>query len=703
MSSRAFCLPNLTTPDVTAETTPWITGYPVPTSLPSKDAYREWGKDPHTQSAFFSMVEGVVPALRVGSGNDPHRVHGIVADWDTPGMSPEEVSKALSRLSFQPTAWNKTFSGGLRGVWILEEPVLWVSKQVYAKFVAKASKELGLKRAAPGLDEGALENAGLYYCAGSNWVVNPEATLRNSLVHLWLFEAAKNARHTAPGIEIPLPAVFEEVQKQFPGRWTSPDFAEGSRGCRFWDPSGDANSVIIRSNGVTCFTGNQPFLSWREILGNEFVKEYQEKRTGGAIEELWYDGAHYFRQLPGAIRWDAMSTDVAKRHLQVEYGLNSKKEKEDDSSEVDAVLHHVETKKRVEGAAPFALDPNPIVRWNGHTYLNTATARMLVPAESCTGPEEFPELWDYLTGMFLDEQNLRVFLGWFHVWVRSVQEQSKQRGHVLFLAGGPSTGKSLLSQLVLPGLMGGYADARDFLVDGGRFNSSLFDYGLWCIDDSTAMSNHQRHARFSSLIKAVAANSAIQYERKYGYSGALPWCGRALVTLNDDAVSVSILPDTDSSLLDKVLLLQTGQDKARMGYTHLQNLEMVAREGPKFLRWVIDSGLPEGLVPDARFGFEAWHSKAILEEARSQTASHSVVQIVDMWRSNKDGVKELERTPTELYTEIASSYPEPMRNISLIAFGKHLSQAMISGINWIRRTRKGKARTPLIIIDIPSK
>lgn len=701
-ASRAFCLANNAGTDILPETAPWLTGYPIP-QFATKDEYRAWSASKDTQTAVFSMIEGVIPALRVGSGNDPLRVHGLVADYDCPNLSTAEVASGLGRFPshLQPTAWNKTFSGGLRVVWVFEEPIFFVSAQVYDKFIKRAVKELKLKSIA-GLDEEALKRPAMYYVAGANWTVTQSAVIRSSLVQMWLHDAVKAAKHSGPGPDIPLPLVWEAVQKKYPGRWVG-DFVEGARGCRFWDPSGDANSVIVRSNGVTCFTGNQPFMSWRELLGAEFISDYQEKRTGKAIEELWYDGAHYFRQLPGTIRWDAMGSEVARRHLQVEYGLSGKKEKDEDSSEIDSVLHHIETKRRIEGCAPFALDPNPIVHWNGKVYLNSATSRITPPAETCTGPEEFPELWDYFTRLWADQRNLNAFLGWVRVWVRAVESQSRQRGQVLFIAGGPGTGKSLLSQVVLPELMGGFEDARDFLVDGSKFNNHLFEKGLWCVDDSTVLGNRQRHARFSSLIKAVSANGVMPYEKKYGYTGMLPWCGRVVVTLNDDSVSLEILPDTDSSLLDKVLLLRTSKEKAREGFCHTQNVQMVRREGPKFLRWVRDMDLPEGIEEDTRFGIKAWHDPILLEKAKDSATSASVVELIDQWRALKDVTtsgQEIPISPAMLLSQLEEQFGASARGISLISFGRHLSQAMEAGLlPWVRRGTHAKRKVLFIKID----
>lgn len=702
-TTRGFCLPNNSAQKLTEEKTPWLNTEPIP-KFKTKDEYRAWSAHPETNYCYLSLVEGEVSTLRVGGGNKPFRIHGIVADYDAAGLTDAEIAKGLARCPahLAPYAWNKTFSGGCRMLWRFEHPVFFYSDDVYTKLVRKFSKEAKLKSLLPGLDN-AIEVAEIYYACGHDWTINEHAIIRDSLVSLWLYDACKTEKGSSSGVEVPLDLVAAEVEKQFPGRWQG-EFVDGARGVRFWADDGDAKSVIVRPSGVICFTGNEPFKSWESIFGREFISNFLENRRGKALSEMYSDGDAYYRRLPN-LMWDGMNTEMTRRHLKVEYGLSDKTEKGDDASEIDILLNHLERRKRVTGALPFPLNPNDVVEWNGGTFLNNSIVK-LWPAHP--EPQEwginFPWIAQYLSVLFLDQENLEVFLSWLHVWIESAHKGKPCRGQSYFLVGPPGTGKTLLSRQIIAKMVGGYADARDHLVDGGRFNSAMFERAAWCLDDSTVLGDAKAHVRFSSLVKALVANDSFQYEQKFGYCGAVPFTGRLFVTLNDDPISLGILPDADQSLLDKAMMGRTDAVEVDVAATEAERYEIIDRELSSFVRWVIDYEMPAWIERDKRFGIKAWHDAEVLAEARSITPSSQLLEILGDWRV-KPGQPDLTKeqkwqgTPSKLYQALCPSYPQLMQKTTAMALGKHVNQAINNGVSWIRRHRQPGTGARMLEID----
>lgn len=707
MTTRAFCIANLSLQEILPEQKPWENREPIP-PLPSKDAYRAWCNNPGTNHLFLSLVEAEVTSLRVNAENKPYRLHGICADYDSPGTTPEEVKKGIGRIPAQypPFAYNSTFSRGVRVVWMFENPVFYYSKDVYEKFMARAIKELKLRSILPGLDD-SITKPDQFYCAGNNWTLaqSGHGIIRSTILDLWMFDACKVDHFRSSGVEVPLTIVEAEIAKKYPGRWTG-DFAEGSRGVRFWDPTGDAKSALVKKTGMVAFTGNDPFLSWEKLFGREFIQAYLEDRRGKTINEMFSDGDAYYRQLPNQ-RWDCIAVEATRRHLKVHYGLSDRVMKDEDASEIDTVLNHLEMRKRVKGALPFPLNPQLVVDWNGERFINDSTAR-LWPAHP--EPQEwgvnFPWISGYLSTLFLDERNLGAFLSWLHVWMKSAHSGQPCRGQSLFLVGPPGTGKTLLSRQIVARMVGGYADGRDHLVDGGRFNSTMFEKALWCIDDSTVLAEGKMHARFSSLVKAVVANDSFQYEQKYGYSGACPFVGRLMVTLNDDPISLAILPDADQSLLDKAIMAKTDSVEADVAEHEADRYLIIERELSAFVRWVIDFEMPAWIERDPRFGIKAWHDEDVLSEARAVSPSRMLLDVVDSWRRgisfsdplNKE--TEWEGTLSELYKLLCGEYRELISRVSPALMSRQISQSINLGCDWIERRRRGKTRERILAIKL---
>lgn len=699
---RAFSVANLANPAILPEfDRPWLTAPAIP-KFPDRDAYRKWMASPSSTVPLFSLIEGENPALRVDGTNPAYRVWGIVTDYDST-LTDAEVAAGLARVSssrFPIFAWNRTRRGGVRAIWRFEDPIFYYGKDAFHQFMQRAARELNLEGLFPGLDKPVLSKPDQCYAAGNKWTVNADAMIPTDTLSLWLFDVLRRAHDfSRVDVDIPLELVKAELDKRFPGRWKG-SFEEGARGVRFWDPTADnETAAIVRKNGMTAFTGDRPFLSWADIFGREFTSKYQEDRIGRAAAEMWSDNEkNYYRKMPDGT-WDLVSVETARRHLRGRYGLSEKVAKGENLSEVDRMLHHLELHRRIEGALPFPHRPKEVVRWMGRDYLNTAMGVQLVKPSEVTDVmwgRDFPFLSEFLSRLLVDEQNLTIVLAWLKVFYVSCLSGKPRRGQALFLVGPPGTGKSFFSLEILSSIFGGYADARNHFVEGNRFNSSMFDHIIWSLDDSTILGDRRMHQKFSGLVKACVANPAFPYEKKYGYSGSAPFEGRFICTLNDDPVSLGILPDTDQSLLDKVILARTDSLPASVTGDVHKNHEIVMAELPSFLRWLVDWEIPDSVELDARFGIKAWHDTEILREARSVSDSMTVMEAVEMWIKDYTPAKPGEPwtgNATELYAALQShsGVSSVTRRLNPVTLGRQINAAMAGGaVRYVKRGHLGR-------------
>ena len=633
---RAFSVANLASPAILSEhREPWYTASAIPSFKDDRDGYKRWMSEPTSVVPLFSLIEGENPGQRVSTANEAHLVYGIITDYDVEAED-SEIPLGLARIParFPCFAWNRTRRGGIRMIWRFEKPIFYYGDDTYSAFLKRVKRELNLSVIFPGLDEKAFFQVDQVYVAGDKWTVNKDAFIGNETLNMWLFDVLKKSKDFDKEMEIPLDLVAAEVERQFPGRWSG-KFEEGARGVRFWDMTADnPTAALVRKTGMTAFTGDRGFLPWAEILGRAFTSKYQEDRVGKAVAEMYCDEAkNYYRELPDG-SWDLCEATHARRHLKIDYLLSDVARKGDIASEIDQVLHHLEMHRRIVGAIPFTHRPEQVVTWEGKRYLNSAQCELVRPCAEKVDPmfgKDFPFIADYMVNLWIDATTLEVVLAWLKIYYQLCHEGKPDRGHALFISGPPGTGKTFFSRVILGTIFGGCADARSYFVEGSRFNSSMFDHSVWSLDDSTILGDRKAYQKFSGLIKACVANPSMPYEKKFGYSGSCSFTGRFVCTLNDDPVSLGILPDTDQSLLDKVILVRTGTKVASLAGSVSANQAAVDAELPRFLRWLLDWELPDTIERDDRFGMKSFHDSTLLLEARSSSDSNGTLELLEMW------------------------------------------------------------------------
>lgn len=711
----AFAVKNLADPAIDRNfDQPWVSGLPIPVGFKTdREAYKRWMYSPDSVVPLFSLVEGENRSLRSSAANRPFRVHGIVADYDSE-LNDLEVKAGLKRVPAQyPVfAWNRTRRGGVRCVWRFEKPVFYYGPDSFKRFINRVKTELKLTSLFPELDEKALHDPNQAYAAGDNWTVNEAAVIKSNSLYLWLFDVlTRTDDFSGEDVEIPLDRVAAEAQKRFPGRWTG-DFVEGSRGIRFWDPIADnPTAAIVRKTGMTCFTGPKGFMRWQDIFGREFVQAYLEDKRGKAMEGIWCDARkNYYRRLPDE-SWDTVNTEQMRRHLKVQFGL-SDKAGDETASEVDQVIHRIELCKRVDRAVPLPHWRGDVFEIDGVRYLNTSNVKLFPAALE---PQEwgvnFPWIADYVSGLMADEKNLAVLLYSTAVHYRSCVEGRPVRGHAIYVAGPQGTGKTFWSKRILGRLFGGCTSVTKQFTDPSRnkYNSDLFNRPIWTIDDAITKDDATSHMNYSNEVKALVANPDFHFAQKWGFEGDCPFTGRLWVTLNTDPQSMTMLPDTSISMLEKVCFLRTSDRQIPVAEKESERYEIVDRELPFFARWLLDMPKPDFLEQDRRFGFKAWHDKELIQEAQESSFSSVVVSAIAAWRRDYQPDNEKDVAWVGNCARLLSllrEHPESritVEKMSVIGFGRHVNVAIRNNVEWLRDggRHRSDGRLIKILLDKP--
>ena len=702
--THLFSLPNLSSSSVERVTlngsAPEIPE--KPDSLSSKDDYRNWLVSPTTRTRLFSAFEGLTPGSRIRGDNTAARVHGLIAEYDAgiPEDWPDQVRRRCAEGGYPAPAWAcQTFSGNGRLIYTFEEPIPYPGDKIWARFWSIAQKELGLKKMGAGFEPEETK-PGQYFEIGVAWLpVVADATVASDLIRGWLIRASKKANWVSESGRVPLERVREEGEKKFPGAWPAgwANFDVGQTGRRFWDPSADnEKGCISNEGGWFCFTGDKSFVSFAEIFGAGFVRGEADKRIGAAIRSVYYDHntSKYYRKLPGRPGFKACTREDVKMELSQGRGLSYKAPSDGGPSEVDRAIYAVQTQNSVDGTAVGMFQNAELISQPPFVRLNTYIDQLCRPKE---GPvrwgEGFPWVAQWIEETFGAEQT-RIYLHWLARYYRSALEGKPARAQALFLAGPVSAGKSMHLNGILGQIFGSVGEATNFLLGKDQFNATLFGDPVWCVDDAVASTAIQDRLKFTQFVKAVVANDKFTMRGMHKEGVRMPWQGVLVVNLNRDANSMLMLPSTEPSVMDKLILMVLDESNAiKEGRTDAELRE----ELPYFCAFLRDMPFSAQIVnPKSRFGLLPYHHPSLLAEAEASHESSGPLQLLQSWaryyfRETDEGKKAefFEGTAADLILKmgINDEFRDMVRREfkSNAVVGKILSQLESRGIPGIKR------------------
>ena len=659
-------------------------------AFPDKDLFRDWCKNPATDHSFISMVEGINPHLRVSTRNMPARIHGLIADYDARDLEEGDIQAALAELpaDYKPTAWNRSFSGGLHVIWKFETPVLWYNSRVWKKFTEGMADEMRLRHLLPLFDEPAWLSYSKYYEAGRDWVTGDNRISHDILItHLYEAVNQAGALVDASNPEIPFDQINAEVHRQYPGR-VDRELGEGVRTVRFWDADADASAAIVSKRGVACFTGDQPFMSWSDILGPGFVRSFQTDRISAAISGTYFVSSLYYKRTPDE-RWLALAKSDLQEHLHVEAGLNRQRV-QGDPSEVDEAITTLRLTNHLDAAFPFLYRREEVVSEGSCRYLNVSNVQVLTPSgENVEWGKSFPWISELLDSQFGEQ--LPHILAWMAEFYQSAWEGKLRKGHALFIAGPAESGKTFFTRYILGKLMGGVGEATEYLTTADKFNGNLFHQPVWAVDDAVSTTDQRQHQAYTQMIKKAVANHSMVYRRMHQSGVTLPCFSRITVTMNDDEESIRMLPHTEYSILDKISFFKI----VRPSINRDEDWEKrAAPELADFAQFLLGHRIPEELKGSARFSIKPYHHPELLELAQDMGPASATEDLVNAWREShfpKDAEGEERNTwrgtPTKLVKSMRD-YDFDVSGRSADSLGRGLMRLMRQGCPWVKKVRR---------------
>ena len=616
---KYFSLKNLSSTRVEETPAPYLIERDYPNEFKEGKNHKkfiEWRTSPNTDWQFYSLIEGVNPTQRVSSdsvafdsANAIKKVHGVVLDFDTHNHKmPWGIECAESIVPELRPSWiNLTFRFGFRMVWEFKEPILCPTTDVYKELIRLFVETTRAGLAMNELDMKAVQSPTQFYDRGREWQQMNTEPISQLLVEGLFLKAAETALWRGSLGEAPVEEVAKLVAKRFPGKWEG-EFKEGNRGCRFWDATADnPTACIIRRTGMQCFTGEVPFKTWRDIFGKAEIDALTAESSAAVIADFYYDGQSYHS-------WNPLNGRYRCIHRIEEFRLFLKEYYRIAKERVSSIQARIEEERRIDMAIPLPfLQPGVHTDSQGARMLNISKLQLLPPALGASGNwgKNFPRLANFLDQMFgsVNPDQLVHFLGYLSHFYRACYEHRKTKGQVSFIAGPPGTGKSFLVNAIIGKIFSGVVPAGSYLVDQDQYNDHLFKSNVWVLDDEMGNADARVMARYSNMLKQIAANYNLRYRPMYSSGGSIEWFGRLFVTLNEDYKSLEILPDMDLNNRDKINFYRVG--KTDVDFSLL--VASFQAEVPYFCRYLLDYQIPAKFI-DARFGIKAFHEGEVLKK-----------------------------------------------------------------------------------------
>lgn len=599
----------------------------------TKDEHRKWLTDPLTEHAFITACEAVNPNRKAATENPAEKIHGFIADYDAP-FDKEKLLSKIDRIldgGTKPTWMCETFSGNLRLIWEFERPIR-IPEGAGKDFMKGLADRLRMKKLAAGFDDGSYEPE-RYYEIGQNWE-KLGGPVNYSLLTGVLFKSFVPVSNTE--VTIPFDAVKEEVERRFGERFGDVEFEIGARVPLFWIDDGiNRIGAEVKEEGVIAYSDRAKGVwnDWNEILGAEWVSQYEERHISSSVDNIYTDGDKFWIVEKNRVFHENRENFMLRLR---EMGFNPNKKKGQKLSELEKVVMFINVNKRVDGVGPFVFRDETVVEVDGQKILNSSRNRPVHPGGT-SNPGAFPWIFKFLHGLFDDTEvaegctQLDLFLAWLQRFYIASHQHKKLSGHCLILSGPTGRGKTLLSKQIVGGLVGGSEDAASFLTGREKFNVKLIEKPLWRVDDTSSASDWRENRKMTDLIKRSVANPFVETRAMYQNPQEVEWNGRLMISLNEDASSLSIVPQQDSSNRDKVIGLRI-QEAAPKEFPDNDTLEAtIAAELPAFGAWLLEWEVPEALKGNSRYGVEAWFHPHLRDAARDNSPTQGVMEKIDLF------------------------------------------------------------------------
>jgi len=300
----------------------------------------------------------------------------------------------------------------------------------------------------------------------------------------------------------------------------------------------------------------------------------------------------------------------ARRFLR-QQGLEDPRSNDSELTEVESALEELERRWWVEYAGPIAGRRAGWYVESGQRVLVTHSPQLIKPVSG-----KWNSLCLFLEELLGDEQK-EWLLGWLHWALAALYANRYRAGQVVVLCGPRDSGKTLLASLITEMLGGRSASPLAYLTGKTDFNGELAGAVHLLIDDDWADSDPRVRRQFGAHLRGYVAARTQRLHPKNKQALSITPLWRVSMLLNDDPSSLTVLPQLEESIQDKITLLKATKAALPADDDDPDREEKIWRcftaELPALVYYLLHEYRVRDEWRNARFGLTAMHNPAVLE------------------------------------------------------------------------------------------
>jgi hypothetical protein len=320
----------------------------------------------------------------------------------------------------------------------------------------------------------------------------------------------------------------------------------------------------------------------------------------------------------------------------------------------DAIIHDIQMTRKINYAGALAgYDLGPTQQ--GDATVLVTSAPIILNARH----EDRWDVWQFIERLLGDEAI------WVHAWLKLAREallaHSLRRGQALVIVGPRDHGKSVLIKLIAAMLGGRVANPWQYLRGETSFNEDLFGAELLAIDDQGSDDDWRGRKRMGDAIKQFAGDAFPRCHAKGSKAVTLFPFWRMIITLNDEAEDIQVLPPLTHGIEDKLIILRTVERAVTMPTSRSEDYVRFMRQLhaaiPTYLAWLAEWRLPTDLEAD-RFGMGSYHTPEVAQVLQEFSPESRLLILIDQCYEWGERTTEVLGTAREIEQRLKESEVE---------------------------------------------